>query len=68
MAQHTQTIRRQFADELLSVFGHFLGLALKGLRIDLDFGSRSEPLPSNMVVGNGHEASSNLKTFLIFSA
>ena len=66
MAQHTQTIRRQFADELLSVFGHFVGLALKALRIDLDFGSRSEPLPSNMVVGN--EASSNLKTFLIFSA
>ena len=30
MAKHTQTIRRQFADELF-VFGHFVGLALKGL-------------------------------------
>ena len=30
--KHTQTIRRQIADELfLSVFDHFVGLALKGL-------------------------------------
>ena len=29
MVKHTQTIRRQFADE--SVFDHFVGLALKGL-------------------------------------
>ena len=31
MAKHTQTIRRQFADELFK-FDHFVGLALKGLR------------------------------------
>ena len=31
MAKHTQAIRRQFADKL-SVFGHFVGLAFKGLR------------------------------------
>ena len=31
MVKHTQTIRRQFADELLSVFDHFMNLALKGL-------------------------------------
>ena len=32
MVKYTQTIRRQFADELfLSVFDHLAGLALKGL-------------------------------------
>ena len=31
VAKHTQTIRRQFADEFSSVFDHFVGLALKGL-------------------------------------
>ena len=30
MVKHTQTIRRQIADELF-VFGHFVGYALKGL-------------------------------------
>ena len=30
MGKHTQTIRQQFADELI-VFDHFVGLALKGL-------------------------------------
>ena len=30
MVKHTQTICRQIADEL-SVFRHFVGLALKGL-------------------------------------
>ena len=30
MVKHTQTIRRQFADEL-SVFDHFVTLTLKGL-------------------------------------
>ena len=32
MVKHTQTIRWQIADEL-SVFDHFVGLALKGLRL-----------------------------------
>ena len=32
MAKHTQTIRRQIALNCLSVFGHFVNLALKGLR------------------------------------
>ena len=31
MIKHTQTIRQLTADELLSVFDHFVGLALKGL-------------------------------------
>ena len=31
MVKHTQTIRRQIADKL-SVFDHFVGLSLKGLR------------------------------------
>ena len=31
MVKHTQTIRRQIADECLSVFDHFVKLALKGL-------------------------------------
>ena len=31
MAKHTQTIRRQFANEYWSVFGHFVNLAFKGL-------------------------------------
>ena len=31
MVKHTQAIRQQIADELLSVFDHFVGLALKGL-------------------------------------
>ena len=35
MVKDTQTIRWQFADELLSVFDHFVGLALKGV-ISLD--------------------------------
>ena len=36
MVKHTQTNRRQIADDLfecLSVFDHFSGLALKGLRL-----------------------------------
>ena len=35
MVKDIQTIRRQFSDELLSVFDHFVGLALKGV-ISLD--------------------------------
>ena len=31
MVRHTETIRRKIADEL-SVFDHFVGLALKGLK------------------------------------
>ena len=32
MDKHTQKIRRQFVDKL-SVFDHFVGLALKGFKI-----------------------------------
>ena len=32
MAKHAQTIRRQQSTNFLSVFDHFVGLALKGLR------------------------------------
>ena len=31
MAKHTQTIRRLLSTNCLSVFDHFVGLALKGL-------------------------------------
>ena len=31
MVKHTQAIRRQQPTNCLSVFGHFVGLALKGL-------------------------------------
>ena len=31
MVKHTQTIRRQIADQLLSVFYHFVGLVLERL-------------------------------------
>ena len=36
MVKYTQTIRRQFANDCLSVFDHFVGVVLKGLinRID----------------------------------
>ena len=36
MVEHTQTIRKQFVDECLSVFYHFVGSTFKGLScIDL---------------------------------
>ena len=35
MVKHTQTIRRQKPTKCLSVFGHSVGLALKGLMIVL---------------------------------
>ena len=35
MIKHTQIIRRQQPMKCLSVFGHFVGLALKGLRNNL---------------------------------
>ena len=38
MVKHTQTIRRQFADELLSVFDHFVILALKVLMCFIESG------------------------------
>ena len=34
MVKHTQTIRRKLPTNCLSVFDHFVGLALKGLRKD----------------------------------
>ena len=33
MVKHTQTIRRQQPTNCLSVFDHFVGLVLKGLKI-----------------------------------
>ena len=33
MVEHSQTIRRQNPTNCLSVFDHFVGLALKGLRL-----------------------------------
>ena len=35
MIKHTQTICRQQLTNFLSVFDHFVGLALKGLRRDV---------------------------------
>ena len=37
MVKHTQTIRRQQPPNCLSVFDHFVGLALKGLNYLLVF-------------------------------
>ena len=37
MVKHTQTIRRQQQTNCLSVFDHFVGLALKGLTDDMYF-------------------------------
>ena len=34
MVKHTQTVRRQFADELFE-YDHFVGLVLKALKQDL---------------------------------
>ena len=34
MVKHTETIRRMLPTNCLSVFHHFVGLALKGLRLD----------------------------------
>ena len=38
MVKHTQTIRRQKLTNCLSVFEHFVGLALKGLILEVRFG------------------------------
>ena len=35
MVEHTQTIRRQFAEELLSVYDRFVKLALKELTANI---------------------------------
>ena len=35
MTKHTQTIRRQQPTNYLSVFGHFVGLAIEGLMVNL---------------------------------
>ena len=35
MVKHTKTIRRQFGDEFLNVFDHFVKLPFKGLIIFL---------------------------------
>ena len=35
MVTHTQAIRRQFAEELLSVFDHFVGLVLRLVKINI---------------------------------
>ena len=37
MVKHTQTIRRQQPTNCLSVFGHFVGLELKGLTRYIDY-------------------------------
>ena len=37
MAKHTQTIRRLLPTNCLSVFAHFVGLALKGLKKHLPY-------------------------------
>ena len=40
MVKHTQTIRRQQPPNCLSVFDHFVGLALKGLNFPIQETSR----------------------------
>ena len=46
MVKHTQTIRRQQPTNFLSVFDHFVGLALKGLNA-LDISPCAVSLSSN---------------------
>ena len=49
MVKHTRTVRRQKADELFSVFDHFVGLALKRLNEE----RRSMNNRGNTKVGEG---------------
>ena len=41
MVKHTQTIRRQIADELSECFDHFTGLAFKEIKTVTQLSSRS---------------------------
>ena len=43
MVKHTQTIRCKLPTNCLSVFDHFVGLALKGLNVDLTLILLSNP-------------------------
>ena len=60
MVKQTETIRRQSADELFecSVFGHFVGLALKGLT------SRCS-LMSGIIFGNLKSFNDDEKCFFL---
>ena len=61
MVKHTQTIRRQQPTNCLSVFGHFVGLALKGLinlqphllKINSEIGD--EPLHSMLILAHSQQ-------------
>ena len=54
MVKHTQTIRRLFPTNCLSMFDHFVGLALKGLRFCLNEQKDFERLLSVLLRnGNG---------------
>ena len=53
MVKHTQTIRWQIADELF-VFDHFVGLALKELRLNFTI-SRMHLVASHSLAGSWHD-------------
>ena len=42
MVKHIQAIRRQQSKNCLSVFEHFVGVALKGLILEVKFGNDSQ--------------------------
>ena len=42
MVKHPQTIRRLFPNNCVSVFDHFVGLAIEGLRRYINFNWRSK--------------------------
>ena len=51
MVEHTKTIRRQLPTKCLSVFNHFVGLALKGLNLILHVNISMAVHQSNVVSG-----------------
>ena len=63
MVKYTQTIRRQIAP-CLSVFGHFVGLALKGLKLS-DIYQVSALLSLNHSVSGFEISSKDFLTLLV---
>ena len=64
MVKHTQTIRRLFTDELFQ-FDHFVGLALKGLKLIACIYTKNHDQLHNC--NSERDASLGLKTLIIYS-
>ena len=54
MAKHTQTIRRQIADELFEC-GHFVNLALKGLTRNISIRKSNKNAETKHYIGGKHK-------------